>query len=777
MDGLLLNRLDLERVQLLVKYLTEVHHDRLVHLLPQMGPEYLDEGDLERGDLAVHEDACEVELHLETHVDVGPVDGRRPPQSEPPVRDLVQTRPLRVGQLLVLHRLLEAGRLLPEQTLPGGKVGALEERVLQDALHAAQRLDHVRPVVVQVPELAVVTLVRPPEGVLLQHLVRLELRPHPPPLVVGQGVPVLLEEGVDAGDAAVPGVFQVLQGEPPVLRGGLLPLQRVLRPHSLRVDELGLPRLHVAVQVGDELVLLVAHAGPEVSDADVGLLRPPQVRLRNQHVAHGQHPEAAELLRRVEHDRRESRGHLGVEADLYSSLDFVLTLDEHVEQLLRVDHGLPEVRHEADEGRVPLVDDLGEGGGPGGHEDLPDPVVELGHGLGVDPQEALRRALLGHLVLQVPDAVAVRELLVRGPDLGQDPALEAGHGEEQVRVVFGVDGDEGVVPRDGGDGAGQSVLDVPENRPPQVNVVLHQPHAGVSRPAPLVVVAHDVLVVGVGVLGEVALDEVARLLRREPEEHVDLLDVAGVESDRVRRLGVDVLEREEVVGHLWRPGHLGGAVQTEDQEVVHEAEVLHHERGELESADYSVGVGVVHVLVVDHHVVLGRHVVGNVVVDDEAKQSVEKRQVNLLVELLESALHHDVALAVTRLPNILQVVNALAPFVREQRRGLGVGWLYPLRQQFALVGLIPQVLVQVRIRDLFEGLDVVYGNEVRIQIHELDADLFEGALRQQVTLYSRQSLVGVVVGLLDETQLFSLALIQSRLDRVCLFQPFQREDE
>ena len=55
-----------------------------------------------------------------------PVDGRRPPQREPPVGDLVEAGPLRVGQLLVLHRLLEAGRLLPEQALPRGEVGALE---------------------------------------------------------------------------------------------------------------------------------------------------------------------------------------------------------------------------------------------------------------------------------------------------------------------------------------------------------------------------------------------------------------------------------------------------------------------------------------------------------------------------------------------------------------------------------------------------------------------------------------------------------------------------
>jgi len=112
-------------------------------------------------------------------------------------------------------------------------------------------------------------------------------------------------------------------------------------------------------------------------------------------------------------------GHFRVEADLDPSLDLVLALDQHVQQLLGVDHRLPEVGHEPDERRVPLVDNLGEGGGAGGHEDLADPVVELGHGLLVHAEEALGRPLLGHLVLQVPDAVPVRELLVRGAHLNR----------------------------------------------------------------------------------------------------------------------------------------------------------------------------------------------------------------------------------------------------------------------------------------------------------------------------------------------------------------------
>lgn len=88
--------------------------------------EDLNQRDLERRDLAVHEDTTgrdeesvvaiseredderQIELNLEPDVDVGTIDGGRPPQREATVRDLVETRALRVGELLVLHRLLES---------------------------------------------------------------------------------------------------------------------------------------------------------------------------------------------------------------------------------------------------------------------------------------------------------------------------------------------------------------------------------------------------------------------------------------------------------------------------------------------------------------------------------------------------------------------------------------------------------------------------------------------------------------------------------------------
>ncbi len=227
-------------------------------------------------------------------------------------------------------------------------------------------------------------LVGPPEGVLLEQLVLLEVGAHAPALVVRQSVAVLGKQRVDARDAPVPAVLQILrtvtihaagqhlcdlqknipqvqfpkeapcaeqpmgrligssiscttvvqsktcslqqvltqtlqefcsllvrplpnnkarsqvvskarehgevvhlEGEAAVLGLGLLALERVLGPHALAVGKLGLPGHDVAVQVGDELVLLVAHARPEVGNAQVGLLAVAQVGLGDQDVAHG----------------------------------------------------------------------------------------------------------------------------------------------------------------------------------------------------------------------------------------------------------------------------------------------------------------------------------------------------------------------------------------------------------------------------------------------------------------------------------------------------------
>ncbi len=81
--------------------------------------------------------------------------------------------------------------------------------------------------------------------------------------------------------------------------------------------------------------------------------------------------------------------------------------------------------------------------------------------------------------------------------------------------------------------------------------------------------------------------------------------------------------------YLRGASNLRGAREPQHEQVQHEAVVLDNEGGELEAADEAVRVGVRHVLVGNHHVVLGRHVVRDVVVQDQAQQPVQQRQVHL----------------------------------------------------------------------------------------------------------------------------------------------------
>lgn len=102
-------------------------------------------------------------------------------------------------------------------------------------------------------------------------------------------------------------------------------------------------------------------------------------------------------------------------------------LDERVQQLVRVNDSLSVVGHQTNDGGVPLVDDLGEGGRSRGHEDLSDSVVELLHSVVRDSKESLSGPLLGLLVVKIPDRVLEREGLRESSDLREDSDLEATH--------------------------------------------------------------------------------------------------------------------------------------------------------------------------------------------------------------------------------------------------------------------------------------------------------------------------------------------------------------
>ena len=44
-----------------------------------MGPENLNQGNFQRWNFAVHENPSQIQLHLETNIDIGSIDGRWPP--------------------------------------------------------------------------------------------------------------------------------------------------------------------------------------------------------------------------------------------------------------------------------------------------------------------------------------------------------------------------------------------------------------------------------------------------------------------------------------------------------------------------------------------------------------------------------------------------------------------------------------------------------------------------------------------------------------------------
>lgn len=70
-----------------------------------------------------------------------------------------------------------------------------------------------------------------------------------------------------------------------------------------------------------------------------------------------------------------------------------------------MDDGLSVVRHERDDARIPLVDDLREGRRSRGHEDLSDSVVEGLDSLVRDSDVGLGGPLLRLLVVEVPNRV------------------------------------------------------------------------------------------------------------------------------------------------------------------------------------------------------------------------------------------------------------------------------------------------------------------------------------------------------------------------------------
>lgn len=114
--------------------------------------------------------------------------------------------------------------------------------------------------------------------------------------------------------------------------------------------------------------------------------------------------------------------------------------------------------------------------------------------------------------------------------------------------------------------------------------MLHQTHSCITRPAFLVVIADNVLVIGIRMFSQVALDQVPSffsgesddtnkiskrkqkaILKSLPEENMNSVDVAAEQSNRMTDFGRSVLESQEVVGHLRWTGHFTRSLQAEHE--------------------------------------------------------------------------------------------------------------------------------------------------------------------------------------------------------------------
>ena len=126
----LLDHLALQRIELQVEDLADVQNDTPVDLFPQVRWGGLNQRDLQRGDLLVHGNACQLQLRLEVDAEIRAVDHWGPPQREAAVWDLIETTLLRVRQLLEAHRLLGAAGCFPNRTRPCRAINPFEERVL-----------------------------------------------------------------------------------------------------------------------------------------------------------------------------------------------------------------------------------------------------------------------------------------------------------------------------------------------------------------------------------------------------------------------------------------------------------------------------------------------------------------------------------------------------------------------------------------------------------------------------------------------------------------------
>jgi hypothetical protein len=95
----------------------------------------------------------------------------------------------------------------------------------------------------------------------------------------------------------------------------------------------------------------------------------------------------------------------------------------------------------------------------------------------------------------------------------------------------------------------------------------------------------------------------------------------------------------------------------------------------------------------------------------------------------------------------------------------------------ALISLIPEVLIQIGVRNLLDRLNILDRIDVGVVVIHVDSNLLESALGEQEPLDTSKCSHRRIVSLLDKRQLFSLALVKAAFDGIGLSQSLKREDK
>lgn len=140
-----------------------------------------------------------------------------------------------MGQFFIFHRFFETRGLLPEKTFPSSEISTLEESMFQNTFNTTKCLDHISTIMVQVPQLTIVTVMSPPERILFQNLILLEILTNSPTLIISQSQSILLEESIDTRNTVIPTFHQFINSQSSILGKSFLLLKSIFSPNSLGI--------------------------------------------------------------------------------------------------------------------------------------------------------------------------------------------------------------------------------------------------------------------------------------------------------------------------------------------------------------------------------------------------------------------------------------------------------------------------------------------------------------------------------------------------------------